>query len=321
MGRVTARLASLVIPKSAATDVTDLLEGKSATTQMPAVDIVAENFELFGKKFGQLELAAYNARGFAGREWRISKLSLTNADAELKATGKWTSRDGENLSSLDYSLNIADAGKLLERFGFANVLRGGKGKMEGAVSWKGLPFSLDIPSLNGQLTLDLASGQFLKVDPAAAKLLGVLSLQSLPRRLVLDFRDVFSEGFAFDGVTASASINNGVAKTDNFKMRGVAATVLMDGTADIAKEAQNLHVVVIPEINVGAASVVYGLAVNPVIGVGTFLAQLFLRDPLMKAFTFEYQVTGPWKDPVVTKLVRQPQSPTGAVADRSGNNS
>ena len=321
LGRVTARLASLVIPKSAASDVTELLEGKNETTQMPAVDIVAENFELSGKKFGQLELAAHNARGFSGREWRISKLSISNADAELKATGKWTSRDGENLSSLDYTLNIADAGKLLERFGFANVLRGGKGKMEGEINWKGLPFSLDIPSLNGQLTLDLASGQFLKVDPAAAKLLGVLSLQSLPRRLVLDFRDVFSEGFAFDGVTATASINNGVARTDNFKMRGVAATVLMDGTADIAQEAQNLHVVVIPEINVGAASVVYGLAVNPVIGVGTFLAQLFLRDPLMKAFTFEYQVTGPWKDPVVTKLVRQPQSPSGELANSSRNNS
>lgn len=320
LGRVTARLASLVIPKSAATEVTELLEGKGASTEMPAVDIVAEDFELFGKKFGSLELVAQNARAASGREWRITRLSIANAEAELKASGKLTSKDGENLSTLDYTLNIADAGKLLDRFGFANVLRGGKGKMEGEISWKGLPFSLDIPTLSGQFRLDLAAGQFLKVDPSAAKLLGVLSLQSLPRRLVLDFRDVFSEGFAFDGVTASASISQGVAKTDNFKMRGVAATVLMDGTADIAKEAQNLHVVVIPEINVGAASVVYGLAVNPVIGVGTFLAQLFLREPLMKAFTFEYQITGPWKDPVVTKLLRKPTSPTGELANNSGTN-
>jgi uncharacterized protein (TIGR02099 family) len=318
LGKVTARLASLVIPKSAASDVTDLLEGKDTTTEMPAVDIVAENFELFGKKFGHLELAAHNARGFSGREWRISKLGIVNPDAELKASGKWISKAGDSQSSLTYTLNIADAGKLLDRFGFANVLRAGKGRMQGEVSWKGMPFALDIPSLSGQFQLDIASGQFLKVDPAAAKLLGVLSLQSLPRRLALDFRDVFSEGFAFDGVSATASIAQGVVKTDNFKMRGVAATVLIDGTADIAKEAQNLHVVVIPEINVGAASVVYGLAVNPVIGVGTFLAQLFLRDPLMKAFTFEYQVTGPWKEPVVTKLARKPANPAGAVTQGSG---
>jgi uncharacterized protein (TIGR02099 family) len=315
LGRVTARLASLIIPKSAASDVTELLEGKNTATQMPGLDIVAENFELFGKKFGHLELTANNARGTTGREWRIDKLSIANPDGQLTASGNWSHKDGESISNLTYSLAIADAGKLLDRFGFANVLRGGKGKMEGEVSWKGLPFSLDIPSLSGRVQLDMAAGQFLKVDPAAAKLLGVLSLQSLPRRLALDFRDVFSEGFAFDGVTAAATIAQGVAKTDNFKMRGVAATVLIDGTADIAKESQNLHVVVIPEINVGAASVVYGLAVNPVIGVGTFLAQLFLRDPLMKAFTFEYEITGPWKDPVVNKLVRKPAAPsTGRAA-------
>jgi uncharacterized protein (TIGR02099 family) len=315
LGRVTARLASLVIPKSAATGVTELLEGKNTATQMPGLDLIAENFELFGKKFGHLELTANNVRGTAGREWRINKLSIANPDGQLTASGNWSHNEGESISSLTYSLAIADAGKLLDRFGFANVLRGGKGKMEGEVSWKGMPFSLDIPSLSGRVQLDMAAGQFLKVDPAAAKLLGVLSLQSLPRRLALDFRDVFSEGFAFDGVTAAATITQGVAKTDNFKMRGVAATVLIDGTADIAKESQNLHVVVIPEINVGAASVVYGLAVNPVIGVGTFLAQLFLREPLMKAFTFEYEITGPWKDPVVTKLMRKPAAPaTGAVA-------
>ncbi len=322
LGRITARLASLIIPKSAASDVTELFEGKNTSTQIPAVDIVAENFELFGKKFGHLEMMAQNGRGFSAREWRINKLSITNTDAELKASGKWTNKDGESLSNLTYTLHIADAGKLLDRFGFSNVLRGGKGKMEGDINWKGLPFSLDIPSLNGQLQLDLASGQFLKIDQSAnaAKLLGVLSLQSLPRRLVLDFRDVFSQGFAFDGVTATASIAQGVAQTDNFKMRGVSATVLIDGTADIAKEAQNLHVVVIPEINVGAASVVYGLAVNPMIGVGSFLAQLFLREPLMKAFTFEYQVTGPWKDPVVTKLQRKPAGPTGEMDNPPGPN-
>jgi uncharacterized protein (TIGR02099 family) len=311
LGRVTARLASLIIPQSAAGDVGQLLDDKDTAPQMPAIDIIAENFELFGKKFGQLELTARNARGPEGREWRINRLAIANPDGEFKASGRWIRKNGENLSSLNYTLDIENAGKLLERFGFANLLRGGKGKMSGDVSWTGMPFSLDVPSLNGNIQLDLASGQFLKADANAAKLLGVLSLQSLPRRLVLDFRDVFSEGFAFDGVAATANISQGVARTDNFKMRGVAATVLIDGSADIGQEAQNLHVVVIPDFNVGAASVVYGLAVNPVIGVGTFLAQLFLREPLMKAFTFEYQVTGPWKDPVVTKLARkQLQAPS-----------
>ncbi|MFD2273279.1 AsmA-like C-terminal region-containing protein [Undibacterium arcticum] len=145
-------------------------------------------------------------------------LSLTNSDAALKGTGKWLSKEGDSSStSLAYTLEVADAGKLLDRFGFAGVLRGGQGKMNGELNWNGLPFSIDIPTLSGKMQLDMAAGQFLKVDPGAAKLLGVLSLQSLPRRLTLDFRDVFSEGFAFDGVTASADIAHGLVKTDNLK--------------------------------------------------------------------------------------------------------
>lgn len=208
------------------------------------------------------------------------------------------------MTNLTYALDIADAGKLLNRFGFVDVLRGGKGKMDGNISWKGMPFAIDIPSMSGRMHLDMAAGQFLKVEPGAAKLLGVLSLQSLPRRLALDFRDVFSEGFAFDSVVGTAKISQGMLTTDNFKMRSLNAVVLMDGDIDLAKESQELHVVVIPEINAGAASVVYGLVVNPVIGLGSFLAQLFLRDPLMRALTMEYQISGSWKDPEISRIPR-----------------
>jgi uncharacterized protein (TIGR02099 family) len=311
-GRAMARLSSLIIPKSAASEVTDLLESKVATS-IPALDIVADNFELFGKKLGRLELVANNVQASATREWRIAKLSLINPDAELKATGKWSTRDGHSLSGLSYALAISNAGNLLARLGFPDALRGGKGSMEGDVSWSGMPFALDIPSLSGQFKLDLETGQFLKVESGAAKLFSVLSLQALPRRLTLDFRDVFSEGFAFDGIKADAAISRGMVKTDNFKMRSVSATVLLDGSVDINKESQNLHAVVIPEINAGAASVVYALAVNPVIGVGTFLAQLFLRDPLSKAFTYEYIINGPWQEPVVTKIERKGEPAAGAA--------
>lgn len=323
LGKVTARLSSLTIPQSAKADVTDLLEGKNNVTQIPALDIVAENFQLLGKNFGRVELVANNVAISGGSEWRIGKLSIVNSDVTLNATGKLQSKDGNSISNLVYGLDISDAGKLLERFGFLGVLRGGKGRMQGDLSWNGLPFALDFPSLSGQIQLDLAAGQFLKVDPGAAKLLGVLSLQSLPRRLTLDFRDVFSAGFAFDGITANATIAKGIVSTSNFKMRSINATVLMDGSVDIAAETQNLHVVVLPEINVGTASVVYALAINPVIGLGSFLAQLFLREPLMRAFTYEYAITGPWKDPVVRKLDHNigappPTRPPVREAGRSG---
>jgi uncharacterized protein YhdP len=134
----------------------------------------------------------------------------------------------------------------------------------------------------------------------------VLSLQSLPRRLALDFRDVFSDGFAFDFVRGDATIEKGIARTNNLQMKGVNAAVLMEGQADIARETQLLKVVVIPEINVGSASLLYS-AINPLIGLTTFLANVILRRPLIDANTHEFLIDGTWLDPRVKEVERNPE--------------
>ncbi|MEY4975197.1 MAG: hypothetical protein RIQ97_392, partial [Pseudomonadota bacterium] len=47
---------------------------------------------------------------------------------------------------------------------------------------------------------------------------------------------------------------------------------------------------------------VAGIAVNPVVGLTAFLAQLFLQNPLAKATTQEFLIDGSWTDPKVTKI-------------------
>jgi uncharacterized protein YhdP len=91
-------------------------------------------------------------------------------------------------------------------------------------------------------------------------------------------------------------------------MRGVQAAVLMEGSADLNRETQNLRVIVVPEINAGTASLAYA-AINPAVGLGTFLAQLFLRRPLMAASTREFSVQGSWADPKVERVERKPGDP------------
>jgi uncharacterized protein YhdP len=167
--------------------------------------------------------------------------------------------------------------------------------------------------MSGDLSVLVNDGQFLKVDPGMAKLLGVLSLQSLPRRLTLDFRDVFQQGFAFDAIDGQVKINQGVADTRNLRMRGVQAVVLMEGQADLIKETQNLHVYVVPDVNAVGASLAYA-AINPAIGLGTFLAQVLLRKQVSEASTQEFMVTGPWADPLVEKLSARTPVPPAASA-------
>jgi len=318
-GRVYARLSRLTLAPSAASEFEALLEAQPAS--IPALDIVVEDFELRGKRLGRLEVDAVNravtaAGAGAAHEWRLNKLNLVTPEATLTTQGNWTRINAQAAAStrggleqrrtvLNFKLAMTDGGKLLSRFGMHDVIRRASGKMEGQVAWLGSPFKPDYPSLGGAFTVDVASGQFLKADPGLAKLLGVLSLQALPRRLVLDFRDVFSDGFAFDFVRGDVTLDKGIARTNNLQMKGVNAAVLMEGSADVARETQDLKVVVIPEINAGTASLI-ATVINPAVGLGTFLAQMFLRRPLVESATQEFHVDGAWADPQVTRIARKP---------------
>ncbi len=324
-GRLHARLARLSLAASDAKQVESLLDEQPEI--LPAVDVVVENFELRGKNLGRLEIDAVNrgagavAREGGVREWRLNKLNLTMPEAVFNATGNWASvnspaaqvpapaasRPGQRAERrrtvMNFKLEIADSGQLLTRFGMKDVVRRGKGRMDGQVSWLGSPLTLDYPTMNGNFYINVEGGQFLKADPGLAKLLGVLSLQSLPRRLALDFRDVFTEGFAFDFLRGDITVQQGIAATNNLQMKGVNAAVLMEGKADIARETQDIKVVVVPEINAGTASLV-ATVINPAIGLGTFLAQMFLRQPLIKAATQEFHIDGTWADPRITRVDR-----------------
>ena len=300
-GRFAANLKNLLIPASAARLEDTPID--RIGDDIPAINLAVEEFQIGDKKLGKLDFRANNIAG----EWRIQQINLANPDGVLAGTGVWR-RLGVGATrrqiQLDFTLDATDAGKLLDRLGFANTLRAGNGYVKGGINWDGSPLSIDYASLRGDLELRVEKGQFLKVDPGAGKLLGIMSLQALPRRLALDFRDVFSEGFAFDLVSASSKIERGILSTTDFRMNSVSAVVLMSGETDLAKETQNLKVVVLPDLSGGMTSVIGVISgvINPLGAIVTYLAQRALKDPLSRAFSFEYAITGAWADPKVVRV-------------------
>jgi uncharacterized protein YhdP len=303
-GLVTARLSRLQWPASERLDVEPVVDTTPA--RVPAFDVVVDDFEAGGRKLGRLELQAVNRMGPVGvREWQLQQLQLATREATLKATGTWAPSASEHArrTALDFGVEITDAGALAERLGAPGTVRGGKGTIGGRLSWPGTPLQFTLRELAGELKVDLEAGQFLRAEPGVSRLLGVVSLQSLPRRLLLDFRDVFQEGFSFDRVQGDVTIALGRARTQNLRMRGVQAAVLMEGVADLGAQTQDLRVVIVPEINAGAASLAYA-AINPAIGLGSFLAQWVLREPLIAAGTREFHVTGAWDSPKVERVER-----------------
>jgi len=320
-GRIMARLTRLVPPGASEAPVPGhqanpssqaATPSEKARNTWPELDITADSFILREHDVGRLELLAKPT----GPDWRINRLALTNPAGRIDATGWWRVARDSPSTELALTLTADDAGAFLERFGYPVAVRNAPTKITGDLQWAGAPNDFDYPTLAGRLALTSGAGQFSKIDPGIGKLLGVLSLQELPRRITLDFRDVFSEGFAFDQIQGDFTIRTGLMSTDNLSLSGPAAQVTIRGDIDLAQEAQKLTVRVKPALSTmfspGAA--VLFLA-NPVVGAavgaGTLLAQKLLNNPIDQIFSYEYLVTGSWSDPQVERLSRTPIAAPG----------
>ncbi len=322
-GSITARLSRLWLSPSrgpsslsageAAEDDLQSLTAISQARRWPSVDLVVEDFRRGPQQFGQLTLDA--APSLQEAAWQIRSVVIDNPDASLRGSGRWEASPqqvGKSQTSLDLVLDIKSSEGLLARLGHPGLLRATPGQLKGQLRWPGAPVDFRVSQLGGQLALDLQQGQFLKAEPGLSKLVSVVNLQSLPKRITLDFRDIFSAGFAYERVRGDLLFSQGDVRTENLRVVGVQASVFIEGTASIMDETQQIRVLVLPELNAGLASLGYAL-VNPAIGLGSFLAQYVLRDPLRKVLAYEYELTGPWSDPVVKELPRRAPPQAGAA--------
>lgn len=278
-------------------DASGLADPHALPRSLPGLDLKVDRFSLGDIELGRLEVLARNKRA----QWWLERFVLIHPNGRLSGNGLWQPGRSPR-TQMDFVLETADIGGFTRALGYPDVVRGGRATLAGQLAWRGAPTRIDYPSLSGRLDVDAEQGQFRKLEPGVGRLLGILSLQSLPRRISLDFRDVFSQGFAFDRISGSIDVAGGVMRTDSLEIRGPAARVVMKGAADIDKETQDLRVTVQPTLSesiaIGAAA---GL-INPVAGVVTYLAQKVLSDPVEKLFAFDYSITGSWSDPVVEKL-------------------
>jgi uncharacterized protein YhdP len=294
-GKLTARLQNVEWGDGNRTAAA--AQPESATPSpgnLPALQISVESLKVDGKQIGRFDLVGHPE----GDDWRLRRLSIVNPDGSLVGDGVWHERGTRTEANLQ--LQIGDAGKILSRSGYPDTVKAGKGKLVANVSWNGAPQDFNYATLDGTLRLDAEKGQFLKMKPGVGKLLSVLSLQSIPKRITLDFTDVFSDGFEFDRIEGNATINDGVIQTEDFRIDGSSAKVTMKGNVDLNSETQDLRVAIMPTIG-DSVSLLGAFAAGPAVGIGALLVNKVLGDPLDKMVAFEYNVGGTWNDPTVTK--------------------
>jgi uncharacterized protein (TIGR02099 family) len=307
--RVSAQFKQLTIPDATASPVYEAGAMTMTAVKFPLLEVTVDDFRLQARPLGRLEVLAHGTpQGLL-----IDNLQLTHPDSVFRMNGLWHEH-GISETRADLNLRVLDAGKFLTRFGYPDTLKRGTAGISGNVSWSGSPADFSLDTLAGQLEFTAKGGQFLNLNPGVGKLLGVLSLQSLARRLSLDFRDIFNKGFAFDDIEAELRIARGVVYSDDFKMKGPAATVRMSGLADLNQESVQLRLKVIPKLSEGVA-IASALIGGPLAGVGVLAAQKMLRDPIEEASSQSFMVTGSWLDPEVTRLAKTQTKPDAQTTE------
>lgn len=298
-GKLSGHIGQFSIPESAATPA--VLEAKTSEfiDRFPALDLTVDQLSFKDRPLGTVHIVAENKDAY----WN-ARIDARNDDGTLESAVRWRLGATEPDTRMEFKVAARSIEKLLARVGYPDTVRRGSANLSGNLSWSGSPFTIAYPTLGGSLKLDAGDGQFVKLEPGVGRLLGVLSLQSLPRRLTLDFRDVFSDGFAFDSIGGQFAVTRGIMETKDLQIQGPAAKVVMSGAVDLAAETQNLKVRVQPAV--GNTVALGAMIANPVAGAVVWAAQKIFQDPLDQAFAFEYAVTGSWADPKVEKIGQPP---------------
>ena len=270
----------------------------------PKIDVKIQEFLLKSKYFdnnlnGNLTFQASKSND----KWFIDLFKFLNPDYALKVTGIWHDESPNPDTEIDFDWKITDLDKTLEEFNLDNLLTGGTGQLNGKLSWPQSPWKFDKNKASGSISINIDKGVILEAQPGAmGRLFGLLSLQSLPSRLTLDFSDIFADGFAFDSIDGLAELENSNIHSDNFEIKGPAADIFIKGDVNYKDETQDLVVTITP--NVTDTMSVAALAGGPIVGAAAFVLQKLLNDPLNEVLTDQYRLTGSWADPQETPIDR-----------------
>ncbi len=242
----------------------------------------------------------------------IKQLTLDSSAYTLQANGYWVGSATSAKSHLQGTMKTSNVSAVLTAWGLSSAnLVGTKGDANFNLTWSGTPFNPGLRDLDGTLSLNLGEGRIINLSNETnakmglGRILNVLSLQSLPRRLSLDFSDVFEKGYSFDFLKGDFTFKNGAAMTQNMHLDGPIAGIEISGRMGLITKDFNLKLSVTPYVTASLPVVAAIATVNPVAGIATWMLDKVVGRAVSQIITYNYTIIGPWDNPVWTQLGTQ----------------
>lgn len=320
---VTARLQRLYWPKtSSSTDAkagngTNATAGADAPKPDPANTGITPSslppFHLWvgDLRFGESRLGEARLETWpTDRGMHIDQLRALSRSVQINAGGDWEGTATNSRSHLRIDFSAENLGDMLGAFGFAGLFNGGKTRAHLDAAWPGAPSAMELANMDGKLSIQVTDGSIPEVAPGVGRLFGLVSLVELPRRLTLDFGDVFGKGLAFDSITGDFALADGNATTSNLVMRGPAAEITIKGRTGLRAKDYDQQALVVPHVG-NSLPIVGAVVAGPIGAAAGFVAQGLLGRGINRVASARYHIGGSWDKPDIS-LVEKKNLPASA---------
>ena len=292
-------LDKLILDFAKQKNETDVKEEKMPL--WPAMKIAINSLTVNNMALGQLQ--AYAARN--NNVWSVKSATLHSDSYDAAITqGEWQQTEQNDHSSLKFKMKINDLAKLSSELGYQQAMDAKDVELNGGIKWPNNPLNFSAATIKGELAFKVGKGKLNDVEPGAAgRIFGLMSIAALPRRLALDFSDLFSKGFNFDSIKGSFRMAKGKAVTDDFILKGPSADIKMSGPIDLVNQQYDQIVKITPNVSstLPLAGAVAGGPVGLAAGAAILLADkvvdsLFGKN-IVNVISYKYALTGSWDDP------------------------
>ncbi|MBT8144540.1 MAG: hypothetical protein KJO55_07555, partial [Gammaproteobacteria bacterium] len=265
---------------------------------IPALTLQVDDFRLGDMQLGRLQATLVRD----GDGIVVEDFATESASFSVRGDGVWEATQTGQRTEMAFTLVSQDLKTTLDKLGFDPIIEASDVQIAATLNWPGPPGGQFRENLNGVVELSVGPGQIDSVDPGAGRALGLLSFTALPRRMSLDFRDVFDKGFGFDYIEGDFTLDAGDAYTSNLVLEGPAAQVGIAGRTGLASRDYDQTAVVYG--NFGAALPVAGaIAGGPVGGAAMLIFSELFKRPLQNMARINYRITGSWDDPEIERIV------------------
>lgn len=235
---------------------------------------------------------------------------------EIVGNGRWMVDESDPVGSHSYltaALTSKNVEKTMARLDYDPGIDSDNFSVLFDLDWSGGPRDDFRDSLNGDVEVRIGSGQLSDVEPGAGRMFGLVSIVALPRRLALDFRDVFGKGFGFDEIRGKFRVENGQSYTCNLSLEGPAAAIGIVGRSGLVGRDYDQTAVV--RASFGNALPVVGAALGgPQIAAVMLIFSQIFKKPLQEASQIYYGISGSWDEPVVESVTAEHFAEQGAKA-------